>query len=103
MRARLDSAALISPSWPPPLGLSSQHTLAALAAATAFSSKPQGEAVEEESAGAMRKAKVHGGVIDRGSHQAVGCSFLSWSFTSNPNHSQIPGLRHHTEAAGFVY
>lgn len=40
-------------------------------------------------------------VINHSSQQPAGCSFSSWSF--NPNHSQIPGLRHNSEAAGFIY
>lgn len=45
------------------LGSATNTPLAALAAATAaFSSMPQGQAAEEESAGALQKAKVHGGV-----------------------------------------
>lgn len=43
------------------LGSAADVSLAASAPA-AFSSTPQGEAAQQESAGAMQKAKVHGGV-----------------------------------------
>lgn len=47
----------------PELGSAANTPRAALAAArAAFSTKPQGEADQKESLGAMRKAKVHGGV-----------------------------------------
>lgn len=82
------------------LGLAANSPLAALAAATVFfSSEPQGEAVEEETVGAMRKAKIR-----RGASLTPTASKLRAAPSPHSHWLLIqPGLRHHAETDRSSY
>lgn len=81
------------------LGFAANSPLAAFAAATAFfSSEPQGEAVEEETVGATRKAKIHSSV-------SLTQTDSELKAAPSPHGHSLPiqpGLRHRAEAASCL-